>query len=120
MATKKHKRATREQHPNSVGRPWPKGVSGNPGGRGVEVGLQEVKEYAKIYTKESCDRLAYWMRSKYPVASVRAAEALLNRAWGYPAQEITAAPGSNGISITVRHIVDGKDVETTKTIEHKP
>ena len=54
-----------------------KGQSGNPGGR------------AKISIEISAAaRLVKWMRSGNPHASVAACNALLDRGWGKPRQEI--------------------------------
>ena len=60
------------------------GQSGNPGGR--PKALREVTEAARAHTEEAIERLAYWMRSKNPKASIAAANALLDRGWGKPAQ----------------------------------
>lgn len=70
-----------------------KGQSGNPGGRKKEVG--HVKEMAQQYTAEAVDRLVHWMREGDGKTSRAAAEALLDRAWGRPAQahEHTGADG---------------------------
>jgi hypothetical protein len=54
---------------------WRKGESGNPGGR---VGVPaEVRELARAHTKDAIDRLAHWLKSDNPNASVAAANALL-------------------------------------------
>lgn len=68
-----------------------KGKSGNPGGRPKAEG--EVKQLARAYTSESIEKLAEWMRSDNAKASVSAATALLDRAWGRPAQAITGPDG---------------------------
>jgi hypothetical protein len=48
--------------------PFVKGQSGNPGGR---VGVpKEVRELARTHTKAAIDKLAVWMRSDDPRASV--------------------------------------------------
>ena len=66
------------------GRPFAKGVSGNPGGRPKDI--VHVKELAREYTAQAVKTLAAIMcDSEEPVAArVRAAESLLNRAWGTP------------------------------------
>ena len=60
------------------------GKSGNPGGRPKEVG--HVKELAREHTAAAIATLAAIMSSsKEPAAArARAAEVLLNRAWGTP------------------------------------
>jgi hypothetical protein len=68
------------------GRPFPKGTSGNPKGRAKEH--EDVKEAARQYTVESIERLAFWMRSNDPRASVLASDKLLDRAWGRPSQDV--------------------------------
>ena len=74
---------------------WKKGVSGNPGGRpGVP---KHVRELAKQHTEMSIYALAKIVGDETEKVSgrVRAAEVLLNRAWGRPpeALEITGAGG---------------------------
>ena len=65
------------------------GKSGNPGGRPKEVG--HVKELARQHTAEAISLLSRIMNDpKEPAAArVRAAEALLDRGWGRPAQQIS-------------------------------
>jgi hypothetical protein len=70
-----------------VGRPFTKGQSGNPGGRPKHD--LEVKQLAREYTAEAIERLATWMRGKNATASVAAAQAILDRGWGKPAQPQT-------------------------------
>lgn len=76
--------------------PWPKGVSGNPGGR--PRGLAEVSRLARAYTSEAIDTLAKCMREGEPRARIAAAEALLNRGWGRSAppgeEEVDAGPSA--------------------------
>ena len=66
--------------------PFEKGVSGNPGGR--PRGMTEVTELARTFSTEAIERLAYWMRSDNPKASVPAAQALLDRGWGKASQPV--------------------------------
>jgi|SRR5208282_4422992 len=68
-----------------VGRPFPRGRSGNPGGR--PKGLHDVKAAAAEHTVAAIARLATWMRGKDARASVAACRELLDRAWGKPSQE---------------------------------
>ena len=69
--------------------------SGNPGGRPKEVG--HVKELARQQTLEAVRVLAAIMADeKEPAAArVRAAEALFDRGWGRPAQQIGGELNSN-------------------------
>jgi hypothetical protein len=53
----------------------------------------DVKAAARVYTAEAVDRLVFWMRSNSERASVSAANALLDRAHGKPAQAVTGEGG---------------------------
>lgn len=81
--------------------PFKKGQSGNPGGRPKEV--NEVKDLARKHTKEAIDRLAFWMRSDNPKASVSASGQLIERGWGKAPQEITGADGGALVVEIVRY-----------------
>jgi len=70
-----------------AGKPFQPGQSGNPGGR--PKANDEVKELARQYTVPAIERLVYWLASENAKASVSAANALLDRAWGKPAQALT-------------------------------
>lgn len=78
--------------------PFEKGKSGNPGGRPKET--KDVKELARQHTKEAIDRLAYWMREGDGKASISAAQALLDRAWGRPPQALEHS-GADGAPLQV-------------------
>ena len=73
-----------------------KGQSGNPGGRPKETG--HVRELARQHTGESIATLAAIMgdKSENARARVAAAEALLDRAWGRPAQSHTLEVDAGG------------------------
>src|SRR5262245_37340459 len=64
---------------------WQKGQSGNPGGRPKVAA--EVKELARQHGPEAIETLIRLMRSKNDGIAIRAAEALLARGYGRPAQE---------------------------------
>ncbi len=66
---------------------FPKGFSGNPGGRPRDE--QKVAELARSYTKEAIDTLVDLLRSRAD-ERVRgtAAQALLDRGWGKPKLEV--------------------------------
>lgn len=70
-----------------IGKPFEKGKSGNPGGRPKQ--LDEVKEMAREHTEAAIKRLAFWMKSSNSKASIAASNALLDRAWGKPAQPLS-------------------------------
>jgi hypothetical protein len=71
------------------GRPFQKGVSGNPGGR-PRV-LADVQELARERSPEAINILATVMRDEKapPAARVAAANALLDRGYGKPTQPIS-------------------------------
>ena len=73
----------------TIGKPFKKGQSGNPGGRPKVVA--EVKELAKEHTVEAIQTLVSIMTNpKFaPAARVSAANALLDRGYGRPAQHVT-------------------------------
>ncbi len=68
---------------------FPKGFSGNPGGRPRDE--QKVAELARSYTREAIESLAELMRSGND-ERVRgtAAQALLDRGWGKPKVAVVA------------------------------
>lgn len=78
------------------GRPWPKGVSGNPGGRPREVG--HVRELARQHTETAIKTLVEIATDPGQPgrARVAAAEALLNRAWGKPPQALDVEANIRG------------------------
>jgi len=59
-------------------------------------GVGIVRELAQTYTEEAMAKLAEWMRSKNPKASVAACTALLDRGWGKPAQSLEVAGKDGG------------------------
>ncbi len=73
-----------ENRPDA-GRPdgrWPRGVSGNPGGR--PRALREVLDLARQHTVRAIERLAELMDSEDEGIALRACEALIDRGWGKP------------------------------------
>lgn len=76
-----------------------KGQSGNPGGRPRIAA--EVRELARSYSVEAIERLAFWMRSDEPKASVSASNLILDRAWGKPTQPLSGDE-ENPINISMK------------------
>jgi hypothetical protein len=66
------------------GRPFPRGRSGNPGGR--PKALADVQAYARQQTNTAIDVLASIMSDEKasPAARIAAANALLDRGYGKP------------------------------------
>jgi hypothetical protein len=71
------------------------GVSGNPAGRPKIP--EELKELARAHSVDAINRLAKWMHDENPTASVKAAEALLDRAWGKANQPLTGQDGEGPV-----------------------
>jgi hypothetical protein len=71
------------------GRPFQKGVSGNPGGRPKVLG--DVQELAREQSPQAINTLAKIMNDEKtpPAARVAAANALLDRGYGKPTQPIS-------------------------------
>jgi Family of unknown function (DUF5681) len=77
----------------TIGKPFQKGQSGNPGGRPKVVA--EVRELAREHTSKAVETLVSIMTNHKaaPAARVSAANALLDRGYGKPPQHITGEGG---------------------------
>jgi len=67
-------------------RPWPKGVSGNPGGRPKKV--HTVAELAEDHSDKAMQTLIKLMGSDKDQVALAAAQAVLDRAIGKPKQTV--------------------------------
>jgi hypothetical protein len=68
---------------------WKRGQSGNPSGRPRKTpDLIEVETLARQASPMAIKRLIEWMEADNPKASIAACNAILDRAWGKPAQAI--------------------------------
>lgn len=68
------------------GHPWPKGVSGNPGGRPKTE--SKMRELARSYAENALCTLVDIMQNGSERARVVAAIAILDRGYGRPTQDI--------------------------------
>ena len=82
-----------------------KGQSGNPGGRPKE--FNEVRDLARQHTTDAIERLVEWLKSDNAKASVSAATALLDRAWGKPAQNMEVSGRDGAPLMPVLHVTYG-------------
>lgn len=84
--------------------PFQPGQSGNPAGRRREV--SEVRELARKHTTAAIEALVKSLED--PKQRVAAANALLDRGYGKPVQEITGADGGPLLgSLEVRYVKPG-------------
>jgi hypothetical protein len=81
------------------------GEINNPKGRPRE--LTAVKEAARQHTFAAIDTLVNWMKSNDGPVAVSAAKALLERAWGKPAQPLTDEEGGQLTVIIKQYQLNG-------------
>lgn len=66
-----------------------------------------IKSLARQHTEAAIKRLAYWMMSDNPKASVGASIALLDRGWGKPTQPVSGEDGQPmAIQVTWKKVDD--------------
>jgi hypothetical protein len=91
-----------------IGRPFQKGMSGNPSGRSKET--HTISQLAKAYTQEAIEKLAAIMRTgKTEQAQVRAAEALLDRGWGKASQHVGGIEDGEPVQIYLKNFIYPRD-----------
>lgn len=107
-------RVSEQRHKLPEGKRFEKGRSGNPGGRPKMP--EELKELARGHTVLAIQTLARICRSKSATASaqVAAAEVLLSRAWGKPAQAVELT-GKDGGAV---EISDTSPVEIARRLAY--
>jgi hypothetical protein len=81
---------------------WKPGQSGNPSGSNART---KVRRLAVKHGPEAFRRLIELMRSDEPPVALRAAEAILDRAYGKPVPELVLAAEQVGFTIVVRQYV---------------
>lgn len=78
------------------GKPFPKGKTGNPGGRPkLPEDVKHVRELARQYTAQAVAALVEVLESDSASGKVAAANVLLDRGWGKAEQPITGADGGD-------------------------
>ncbi len=89
MAVKNQRKSGKKM---PVGRPFKKGQSGNPGGR--PKAIAEVRALAREQTDKAVKTLISIMDNSKAADAARAAAAnsLLDRGWGRPAQVVSGDP----------------------------
>jgi len=98
---------------------WPKGVSGNPGGRRKQD--YRIKDLAQKYTNEALATLRSIMKgSEDDRARVAAANAILDRGYGKPAQsvDLTSSDGSMSQAWLAAMKAVDNEVESEATVQH--
>lgn len=79
---------------------WQKGESGNPGGRPKE--LTELKALARTFCREAIEKLVALMRSDDEKVAKAAADSILDRGIGKPAQVIIGDADEDAVQVEGR------------------
>jgi hypothetical protein len=67
---------------------------------------QNIRDLARSHTVEAIKTLARGLKSKSPLVQIKAAEMLLNRAWGTPTQHIEAGPAGAFDGVTDDQLIN--------------
>jgi hypothetical protein len=96
------------------GRPWPKGFCPNPAGRPREV--RALVEAAREHTREALDVVLLAMRkARHLSTRLRAAEIVLDRAWGRPAMSLSVDLAAARVDLAV---VSAAEWEALSVLRH--
>ncbi|MDE2100282.1 MAG: hypothetical protein KGL39_23730 [Patescibacteria group bacterium] len=86
------------------GRPFPPGNSANPGGRPkLPEDVKHVRELARQYTEQAIEGLLDALQNGSGPAKVAAANALLDRGWGKPQQDVDVKMNVSGGIVMIPH-----------------
>jgi hypothetical protein len=113
------KRQARRQAENSApvrGRPFKKGESGNPGGR--PAGYAAMQALARSHTKEAFDAVLAGLRDRRQ--RLFAAEIILERGWGKPAQPQTGEGGKGPVEHVIRWLTEQEAQAMSSTPPESP
>jgi hypothetical protein len=91
---------------HTIGRPFARGASGNPGGRSRTA--RDIQTLAQRHGPEAIETLAQALKSRNERVRVAAAAILLDRAYGKPAQAITTDPATNAVGL---HLVSAQLIQ---------
>ncbi len=85
-------------------------VKGASGFQGKRHDFSHVRDLAKIHTEDAIRVLAEIMIDPKadPAPRTRAAEALLNRAWGRPPEDLTFRVAADSGELKIRWMADGE------------
>lgn len=78
-----------------IGRPWPKGVSGNPGGRAVI--LREIREAFWDGVPEAIERIRELMKDKNPRVALEASQYWCDRVMGKATERHALSTSPDGV-----------------------
>jgi hypothetical protein len=98
----------------TIGRPFQRGVSPNPGGRSKVA--RDIQELAREHGPAAISTLAQALKSRNERVRVAAAAILLDRAYGKPVQAIAADPATSPIAL---HLIAAQLI-SAQLLEQRP